>query len=182
MKRRIWIGLLFFLSGVLLSICFGKTWYEKSVLLTAANLKAYCVNGEDLSVLLGRVLFARGKLFFFLWILLMTRWQTMIKNIGKYILIFGLGIFGGIAMEILGIWGVILTIAVVFPHGIFYVLTIVGMCRVKVQYDRYGKRKNTRFFLQILLLGLLFLIGVWSECVFGVPLQKQILKWYYFSD
>lgn len=179
MKKRIWIWLLFFLAGVLLAELLGKEFFTTYGFLSEYHLKNYASAKLELPDLFWNVLWERGKLFLLIALICATPARKLLPPVGKGIACFVLGLFAAADIILLGGWGILLFVCALLPHGIFYLGSILLIYGMKPSYACDGKRKNARFFLQILLIWTLFAAGCLLETTAGTWLQQNLLKLIY---
>lgn len=176
MKRDIWIGLLFLLGGILCAQLLGSEFFGNYGYLNEYQLQSFAYSKMDKMDLFWNVLWDRGKLFLVFVLICATSMRKLLPIVGKSLLGFLIGIFGTVCVMHLGAYGILFLLATLFPHWILYLAVLIMIYRFRPMYSHEGKRKNTRFFLQILLIWMLFLAGCVSETLIGTQLLQLLLK------
>lgn len=179
MKKRIWIWLLFFLAGILLAELLGKQFFITYGFLSEYHLKNYAAATMDRMALFWNVFWERGKLFLLIALICATPLRRLIPAMIKGVVSFIMGLFAAASTILLGVYGILLSLTVFLPHGIFYLGAILLIYGLKPMYAYEGKRKNARFFLQILLIWILFAAACLIETLLGTWLQQTVLRFIY---
>ena len=173
MKRKKWIFLLAFLCGVGIVNLIGSSMWVNYSLLNRYTLEMLSFKEISYDVYFVRVLLLRLKTLIALWI--------FGKFVSKRIAAIGFGCLicvmtGGIfTMSILanGMWGVLLIMVLLFPHGIFYVLAYLLWYNSSLDYNIDGSRKER--WLVCLLILLLIVIGSVCEAYVCPFLVENII-------
>ncbi len=81
MKKEITIGICFVMAGIL-SVCFfGYEYFTTYGFLNEYHMRSFADSDTELMTLLGNILWERGKLFVFLWILSYTPARKVIPHV-----------------------------------------------------------------------------------------------------
>lgn len=173
MRREITIGVCFVVAGILCACFFGYEYFTTYGFLNEYHMQSFANSQLDTVTLLGNILWERGKLFVFLWILSYTPARKVMPLILWCCICFTGGVFLAACMLNMGIAGLAFFVLSWIPHGIvyFFVLYLI-LHSDRQKYYQHGnsvwKRVTT-----IGCLTLLFLLGCVLEAVAGV----RILRW-----
>lgn len=176
MKKFVWIGLLFLLAGILVAELIGNEFLTTYGFLNEYHLKSFANAAlEELDVLWNTI-WERGKVMLLLVLLCATPFRRSFPKVGIALAGFVAGAFGAACVAQLGVWGILLTLAALLPHGILYGIDIVLLYGLHPAYNFEGKRKNARFFLQILLIIMIFFAACLMETLLGTRLLQIVLR------
>lgn len=173
MKKKYWMIICAFLSGVLLVELSGMQL--KGTLSFDAYFWNHFVNQsvswKDLFLL---VLWNRVRLFAGIALIASTRLKELLRRVWAGILFFFAGCYSAICILHMGLAGVGVFVLSVFPQWFLYVLLMFLLLHKKkpVQYGgkRYVLTQIVTVFLFLMLLG----IG----CLLEATVSNQLLKWW----
>ena len=118
MKKEITIGICFVMAGIL-SVCFfGYEYFTTYGFLNEYHMRSFADSDTELMTLLGNILWERGKLFVFLWILSYTPARKVIPLVLRCLICFTGGIFLAACMLNMGIAGFMFFLVSWLPHGL----------------------------------------------------------------
>ena len=105
MKKEITIGICFVMAGILCACFFGYEYFTTYGFLNEYHMRSFADTDTELMTLLGNILWERGKLFVFLWILSYTPAHKVIPLVLRCLICFTGGIFLAACMLNMGIAG-----------------------------------------------------------------------------
>ncbi|MBR5126990.1 MAG: hypothetical protein IKU69_00995 [Roseburia sp.] len=174
MKQKNWIYVLAFLAGVILVNLVEDVTEVSNSILNRYNLMRLTFDEIIFEKYLVEILFLRLRTVIILWILTQTM-PKRIVSVGFALLISG--VLGGIAATSIltnGLWGILLLVCVLFPHGICYGIAYVLWSNYKVEYLKVQNR--TEVYIVNLLIVIFVCIGCLMEAYIGPVLIKNIIK------
>lgn len=179
MRREITIGVFFTVAGILCACFFGYEYFATYGFLNEYHMQSFANSHLDTTTLLGNILWERGKLFAFLWMLSYTPARKVMPLIIRCIICFTGGVFLAACVLNMGIAGIVFFILSWFPHGIIYLLVLYLMLRS--DRHRYYKQNNPTWKRIAATAGviLVFIFGCILEVVAGVAIMQRLIQLLY---
>lgn len=175
MKKLIWIGLLFFLSGIFVTVIIGDELLTNYGFLNEYHLKSFAHTSFPCVDLAWNTIWERGKCMLILSLVCATPIRSVIPKMLSALCGFVIGVFATVCVVQLGGWGLVFLVAALFPHGMLYVIVVALIYALRPTYQYDGKRKNSKLFLQIILIIILFLSACLIETMLGTKLLQMVL-------
>lgn len=176
MKKIVLILLLFLIGGMVSAYIITEELSNQAIILTAENYMAYAYAGIAFKELFWSLLYERGKMFLFLAMLSMTPFRTKILPILVGFFVFGFGFFFMTCILELGIAGVVVGVATIFPQMILYGIAIFIMYQKKQLRAYRQQERMTLQFASWFGILLLFVTGCILECMIGVKFIPWIIR------
>ena len=175
MKKEITIGICFAVAGILCACFFGNEYFTTYGFLNEYHMRSFADSEMDTMSLLGNILWERGKLFVFLWILSYTPVRKVIPLILKCGICFTGGVFLAACMLNMGMAGAVFFVLSWVPHGIVYLLVLYLLLRS--DRHRYYQHNNpiAKRLMATIGLMILFVFGCVLEATVGLWLMRSII-------
>lgn len=168
MKKSFIILVILFLSGIITAdICIGGL-QEDNIWMNLATFEEYATSKVAFKDVIWNMLYTRGKLMLCLMILGLTPWKEKMLAIFGCVFSFCFGFFAMRCIMELGFVGIVIAIASVFPHGLFY----LGMFFVIYKRQSRYRHKIATYIFALLL----FITGCVMECVMGVHFIPWVIR------
>ncbi len=175
MKKEITIGICFVMAGILCACFFGYEYFTTYGFLNEYHMRSFADSDTERMTLLGNILWERGKLFVFLWILSYTPARKVIPLVLRCLICFTGGIFLAACMLNMGVMGLLFFLCSWMPHGLIYLIVLYLMLRSdRHRYYSHshpvGKRVAT-----MLGIVIVFVFGCVVEATVGVWLMQKVI-------
>jgi hypothetical protein len=163
-----------FLSGVLLALLFGEEYLTDNPLSTY-HLNNFVARTSDNRAQFAAILWERGKLFGILFLLCVSTCRRWMDKVIPVLLVFSLGIYGGMCLACQGLVGIGLFFCSLLPQGPVYLFVIYLVLHKKKPIQYSGKRYILTEIVSVFFLLALILTGCFLEATAGNYLLKQYL-------
>ena len=175
MKKEIVTGVCLVIAGILCAYFFGYEYFSTYGFLNEYHMRSFAGAEMDTKMLLGNILWERGKLFVFLWILSYTPARKVIPLVLRCGICLTGGVFLAVCVINMGILGLVFFVMSWIPHGIIYMIILYLMLRS--DRHRYYRHSNPVLRRVAVTLGLVitFAFGCVSEATAGVWLMQKII-------
>lgn len=175
MKKEIAVGVCFVIAGILCAYFFGYEYFSTYGFLNEYHMQSFASAEMDTKILLGNILWERGKLFIFLWILSYTPVRKLIPLVLRCLICFTGGVFLAACLLNMGVAGYLFFLVSWIPHGIVYLIVLYLMLRSdRHRYYRHNSPATRRVAATVGLV-LVFVFGCVSEATVGVWLMQRLL-------
>lgn len=175
MKKEIAVGICFLIAGILCAYFFGHEYFSTYGFLNEYHIQSYANTHMDTRILLGNILWERGKLFVFLWVLSYMPIRKVILLILQCCICFTAGVFLAACMINMGIGGLVFFVVSWIPHGIIYLIMLYLMLRSdRHRYYRHSEPIPRRIAGAVGMITM-FVFGCVSEATAGVWLMQKMI-------
>ncbi len=176
MKKFLLILVILFVSGVIAAdICISGL-QEENIWINMSDFQTYAYSKVTFKDVIWNMLYARGKIMLCLIVLGLTPWREKMPGIFLGIFLFCLGFFSMSCILELGFVGIVIAIASIFPHGIFYVTIFLILYKRQSHYGYQAGKNIGQMMATYLFILLLFVTGCVMECVMGVHFIPWIIR------
>lgn len=174
MKKEIAIGACFCIAGMLCTCLFGYEYFTTYGFLNEYHMRAFASAQTEFLPLLAAILWERGKLFFVLLLISLTKIRTVMPLVLRCLLFFTGGVFLAACVMNMGLRGIVFFFAAWIPHGIAYLAAIVLL--LCLEPHRFYNRKNPYLKKAAWYLGItvLMLLGCLLEATAGIRLLRLV--------
>lgn len=176
MKSKITWYIVLFLLGILLAQLLGNSYLAEN-LLDTYHLENYAKLQIDTDKLFGVILWKRGKLFFFLFLLGLTSFRKVTNKLLPIFFLLAVGFYAGLCLACQGVFGVGIFFLSLFPHWICYGIDLYLMLHRKKPIQYSGKRYILTEIVSVLFMVLLLVAG----CLLEATVGNFLLKGYLFA-
>lgn len=176
MQKEITIGICFFVAGILCACLFGYDYFSTYGFINEYHAKNFAEADLDSVLLIGSVLWERGKFFLALWLLTYTPIRNIVPLVLRIFLFFTMGMFVGACMINIGLFGIVIAFGTWFPHGVIYLIAIVLILN-RERFSFYGGRRQ-RLQKGIYILGTISLLitGCILEAITGTWILQRLFR------
>lgn len=178
MKKQNWVILLAFLGGVLFANMLGKDLLTNYGILNSYYLDRYTCHEIDCDRLFCYVLMERMKMVAIVVILGRFVGKKHLFCAAESLLAIAFGILITGATMNLGIGGVFIALAALFPQWFFYQITFIGYVQTSLWHIKGVGKEGIAYVVTLFVLGLLFLIGIIAESYLNPWILSKILKFF----
>lgn len=179
MRKEITIGVCFVVAGILCACFFGYEYFTTYGFLNEYHMRSFVDAKLDTVTLLGDILWERGKLFVFLWVLSYTPARKVIPLVLRCGICFTGGVFLAACMINMGIMGLLFFVLSWIPHGIIYLIVLYLMLRSdRHRYYQHSDPVPRRIAATFGLV-IVFVFGCVSEATVGVWLMQKLITLLY---
>jgi hypothetical protein len=140
MKKKIIIGIGFFVAGILCTCFFGYEYFSEYGFLNVYHLESFANNRPELPILFSNILWERGKLFGVIWLVSMTPARKIEPAVLRCVICFVAGVFLVACAGNLGIGGLLFFAAAFLPHGPVYLAALILMFCFDRSYPLNGRK------------------------------------------
>ena len=176
MKRIVLVLLLLLIGGMISAYILTEELNNESVMITAESYMVYAYAGITFKELFWSLLYERGKLLLLLAIISITPLRNKGLPVLIGVFIFGFGFFFMSCILELGIAGVVVGLATIFPQMVLYGIAIFIMYQ-KRQLRTYRQQERiTLQFASWFGILLLFVSGCILECMMGVKFIPWVIR------
>jgi hypothetical protein len=172
-QQKMW-WIVIFLSGILLALLFGEEYMTENPLSTY-HLNNFVARTSDNTVQFAEILWERGKLFGILFLLCVSTRRRWMGKVIPAVLVFSLGIYGGICLACQGLAGIGIFFFSLLPQGPVYLFAVYLVLHKKKPIQYSGKRYILTEIVSVFFLLALILTGCFLEATVGNYLLKQYL-------
>lgn len=174
MRKELVIAVCFVAAGVLCASLFGYDYFSTYGFLNEYHISAFANADLDLPMLLANIVWKRGELFLWIWIVSYTPLKRIAPLILRCALYLTAGIFAGACIIYMGLYGLVVFLGSFLPHGFFYLAALVLMFRDKPRRGYSGKGETGRRVLYALSLVSLLFIGCVLEATAGTWMLQRL--------
>ena len=176
MKKYLFVLVVLFVSGFIASDICASGLNNENILINQDIFKAYAYANIAFKDVIWNMLYERGKLILCLLVLCITPFKNQMPVIFTSVFTFCFGFFMMSCILVLGFIGVVVAIASILPHGLFYIGLFVLSFR-RSDLHRIGKSVGiAQFAGTYLFMLLLYVTGCVMECVMGVHFIPWVIR------
>ena len=163
MKKELAAAVAFWIAGVLMACLFGYDYFKEYGFLNAERLQAFANAEPDVPKLFAAILWERGKLFFVLLLMASSPLKKLMPLLIRLVLCFAGGLFLSACMISMNGSGALFFLLSLFPHGIFYLISLILLCKIDDWRISAAKNAALKLLVFYLLIALLFLMAAWRR-------------------
>lgn len=176
MRKEITIAACFVMAGVLCACLFGYEYFSTYGFLNTYHVRAFTEARLDFATLFCNIVWERGKLMFLIFVFACTPAKRIAPLLLRCALFFTAGIFAGVCMINMGIYGLVVFLLSWFPHGILY-LAVIALIMNREMYAGYGEQNRTaRKLIFASSVVSLLVLGCFAEATAGTWILKSLFR------
>ena len=165
MRKEITIAACFVMAGVLCACLFGYEYFSTYGFLNTYHVRAFTEARLDF-----------GKLMYLIFVIACTPAKRIAPLLLRCALFFTAGIFAGVCMINMGIYGLVVFLLSWFPHGILY-LAVIALIMNREMYAGYGEQNRTaRKLIFASSVVSLLVLGCFAEATAGTWILKSLFR------
>ena len=176
MKKILLALVIVFLCGIIVADISVNKLLDTEVILNAEILKTYATSKIVFNDVIWNLLYERIKQFICILLCRITPLRNYISIVIIVILLFCLGFFTMSCVLAVGFVGILIGIASVFPHGVFYYGSYRFLCAREKIYAYQNPSVIPQKIVTYVLAILFFVTGCVLECVIGVHFIPWLIR------
>ncbi len=180
MKKEMLILFLLILAGIFSTQLFGSDFFAEYGFLNEYHLQLFADAKLDRVALFWNVFWERGKLFLVFALLGITPLKQLLPLLMKCAFGYTIGLYGAACVMNLGGAGFGVLLLSLLPHGIFYLLALIGLFYLERPMIYREKKYVFRRVLAVVLLVILLTAGCLLETAVSTFLLQAFLKRFVF--